>query len=141
LCSPHVSPLGQLVNSLAIEHHQYADDTQLFLAMRLTSIQSDLTTLQNCMHVMKQWFAANSLPLNPDKLEVVAFVSAHQLTVMASVANVTGLTLPVSLGVILDSKLTFLAHVAAVSKACSYHIWDTCHIRHMLPPEAARTLT
>ena len=28
-----------------------------------------------------------------------------------------------SLGVILDSRLTFDAHVSAVSKACNYHLW------------------
>jgi len=37
-----------------------------------------------------------------------------------------------SLGVIVDSQLTYTAHVNAVAKACSYHIWSFRHIRHLL---------
>jgi len=34
--------------------------------------------------------------------------------------------------IILDSRLTFAAHVTAVCKACNYHIWALRRIRHLL---------
>ena len=45
-----------------------------------------------------------------------------------------------SLGVILDSRLTFDAHVSAVSKACNYHLWALRHIRHLLTLDLANTV-
>jgi len=45
-----------------------------------------------------------------------------------------------SLGVILDSHLTFAAHVTAVCKACNYHIWVLRHIPHLLTHDIANTL-
>jgi len=45
-----------------------------------------------------------------------------------------------SLGVIVDSQLTFKARVNAVAKACNYHIWSFRHIRHHLTQDIAHTL-
>ena len=62
-----------------------------------------------------------------------------------SVVTVAGTSLPVStqiksLGVVIDSRLTFNSHVAAVCKACNYHIWVLRHIRSLLPPPVVQTL-
>ena len=59
--------------------------------------------------------------------------------------EVAGAVIPVSkelksLGVILDSRLTFGAHVKAVAKACNYHIWSLGHIRPLISTEMAQTL-
>ena len=59
--------------------------------------------------------------------------------------NVAGACLSVStelksLGVVIDSRLTFDPHVRAVCKACNYHIWALRHIRHLLPLDTAQTL-
>ena len=45
-----------------------------------------------------------------------------------------------SLGVIIDSRLTFATHALAVRKACNYHIWALWHIRHLLTLNVAKTL-
>ena len=42
---PYMSPVGQLITRHGVEHHQYADDTQLFLAMRASTIRAGLMTL------------------------------------------------------------------------------------------------
>ena len=55
-------------------------------------------------------------------------------------ANLTLLSKLKSLGVILDSRLSFDAHVAMVCKTCNYHIWALGHIRQLLPLDVARTL-
>jgi hypothetical protein len=59
--------------------------------------------------------------------------------------SVSGVCLPVSseiksLGVVIDSRLTLDTHVRAVCKACNYHTWALCHIRHCLPLPVAQTL-
>ena len=59
--------------------------------------------------------------------------------------NVSDVALPIlskvkSLGVTLDSQLSFKSHVNAVSRACHYHIWALRHIRHLLTQDVAHTL-
>jgi len=42
----YVSPISEVISSRGVDHHQYADDTQLFLAMRASTISSDPSYLQ-----------------------------------------------------------------------------------------------
>jgi len=53
--------------------------------------------------------------LNADKLDVMLTGTSAQLRAAVAVNK--------SLGVNLDSRLTFAARVTAVCKACNYHIW------------------
>jgi hypothetical protein len=142
-----VSPIGQLIASHGVDHHQYADDTQLFLAMRSSNIDSGMATLDNCSKAVKRWFAVNDLLLNADKSDFMFIGTSAQLAAAPVNDDVTvaGVSLPVSneiksLGVILDSRLTFNAHATAVCKAINYHIWALRHIRRLLPLEIAQTL-
>ena len=111
-----------------MDHHQYVDDTQLFLAMCTSTIRSNLSTLEICSQAVKHWFAENDLLLNADKSEVMLVGSSPQLMAASNVntVSVAGVCLPVSseiksLGVVIDSRLTFDTHVRAVCKACNYH--------------------
>ena len=143
----YVSPIGEVISSHGVDHHQYADDTQLFLAITASTIRSNLSTLEICSQAVKHWFADNDLLLNADKSEVMLVGSSPQLKAASSIntVSVAGVSLPVSsviksLGVAIDSRLTFDTHVRAVCKACNYHIWALRHIRHYLPLPVAQTL-
>jgi hypothetical protein len=143
----YVAPVGDVISGCGMEYHQYADDTQLFIAVRAATIQSDLSVIEVCSTFVQQWFAINELLLNPDKSEVIFFGTNAQLKSIAAidVVVVGGSSLPVatelkSLGVILDSRLSFDSHVAAVCRACNYHIWALRHIRKLLTDDVARTL-
>ena len=130
LFAAYVSPVGELIAEYGVEHHQYADDTQLFLEMSTSTIRHDLTTLEKCSAAVRHWFAENDLQLNADKSEVLMLGTSAQLSAASSVVDsvaVAGATLSISsevksLGVVFDSRLTFDAHVRAVCKACNYHI-------------------
>jgi len=61
-------------------------------------------------------------------------------TVAVADANLTLSSKLKSLGVILDSRLSFDAHVATVCKTCNYHIWALRHIRRLLALDVAQTL-
>jgi len=120
---------------------------QLFLAMRASTIRAGLSTLEACTCDVKRWFAENDLLLNADKSEVMMIGTPAQLHAASSVNTVAvadaHLTLSSklkSLGVILDSRLSFDAHVAMVCKTCNYHIWALQHIRRLLPLDVAWTL-
>jgi len=59
----YVSPVGDLIKSHGVSHHQYADDTQLFLAIKASFISADLAKLDSCSQAVKGWFAVNNLML------------------------------------------------------------------------------
>jgi len=44
------------------------------------------------------------------------------------------------MSLIVDSLLTFMAHVNAVVETCNYHIWSFQHIRHLMSQDIAQTL-
>ena len=44
----YVSPIGEVISIHGVDHHQYADDTQLFLAIAASTIRSNLSTLEIC---------------------------------------------------------------------------------------------
>ena len=85
--------------------------------------------------------------LNADKSDVMLIGTSAQLLaanhiseIVVAGANLKPVAAIKSLGVTLDSRLTFTAHVTAVCKACNYHIWALRHIRHLLTPDVANTL-
>ena len=71
LFSVYTSPIANVISSLGVSFHQYADDTQIY-----TSIQSDnnsegVRNLEACCSSVRDWFAGNEMLLNPDKSEVL----------------------------------------------------------------------
>jgi len=143
----YVSPVGAVISSYGVQYHQYADDTQLFYALKASSIETDITILETCSRAVKRWFLENGLQLNPDKSEAMFAGTAQQLSAVKNVKHVSvaGAVIPVrtelkSLGVTLDCRLTFGAHVNTVAKACNYHMWSLRHIRHLLTYDIALTL-
>jgi len=70
--------------------------------------------------------------LNADKSEVMLVGTSAQLRKIDETQSVkvTNIMLPTvnqlkSLGVIVDSQLTFMSYVNAVTKASNYHIWSS----------------
>jgi hypothetical protein len=72
-----------------VDHYQYADDTQLFLAMSTSTIHSNLSTLEICSQAVKHWYAENDLLLNADKSEVMLVGSSPQLMAASNVNTVS----------------------------------------------------
>src|ERR1700759_1010211 len=68
LFSAYVSPIADVIAYHGVQFHQYADDTQLYLAIKS---DSDLAKLDECTIVVKDWFTINGMLLNPDKSEVL----------------------------------------------------------------------
>jgi len=122
----YCSPAADVIASHGIRHQQYADDTQLHLAMRANNTAAVLSTLAACTADVKLWFMQNGLKLNPDKSEALVMGTANQLRAASSLTSVkvAGVDLPVAddikvLGVLLDRRLTFDKHVSAVARSCN----------------------
>jgi len=141
LFAAYTSLIGDLIRSFGVHHHQFADDTQVHLALRSSDIQKGLTLLADCTATVKQWYLVNGLLLNANKSEAICLGTSSQLCA----ATDSVISLPVSeeirlLGVIIDRRLTFESHISGVVKSCNYHLRALQHIRHLLPFSTAQTL-
>ena len=65
----YTTPLSTLISSMFLNHHLYADDTQLFLSFHPSEFHSNITHLQNALQQISSWMTANLLTLNSSKTE------------------------------------------------------------------------
>ena len=72
LFSIYVSPIIDIITTHGVQFHQYADDTQLYIAIHSND---DLVRLEKCTSAVKDWFTENGMLLNPDKSEVLLVAS------------------------------------------------------------------
>jgi len=73
-----VTPVGHLIESFDVSYHQFADDTQLLVAMNVNDATPALKRLANCSAAVRSWFVRNDLQLNVDKSEAVILGTAPQ---------------------------------------------------------------
>jgi len=143
----YIARLSRVIRAHGINYHQYANDTQVYIAVSKSDFQFKLTQLETC--TASAWLQMNGLQLNPNKSEVIQFTATRGRN---RVEDVT--LLPVSntaikpsqnktiksLGMMLDTKLSFDEHVANVCRLCYGHIRALRHVRASLRDNVARTV-
>ena len=78
LFAAYVSPVRDVIRKAGLKHHQYADDTQLYLSMRSTHYRADLNQIEECTLTVHDWFLDNDLQLNPSKSEAMSLGTVVQ---------------------------------------------------------------
>ena len=76
----YTTPLSTLISSMSLNHHLYADDTQLFLSFHPSEFHSNITDLQNALQQISSWMTANLLTLNSSKTEFLLIGFKQQLS-------------------------------------------------------------
>ena len=72
----YVAPVANIISFFGVSHHQYADDSQLYIATNRDNIQTKLDLLRDCTTAVNDSFLLNGLSLNPDKSEVLLLGTA-----------------------------------------------------------------
>ena len=138
--------LFDVISSLEVKFHQYADDTQIYLVVNKDSLSKSTLDLAGCTDAVYEWLFHNSLALNPDKSEVAMFGTAQRVgklkqSASAAVACVqTALSDPVKIiGVqTFNSHLSFDKHVNNICRACYFHIRELRHVRSTMSADTAK---
>ena len=61
LFTVYCSQIADVIAHHGIQYHQYADSTQLHLAMRADSTSAGLSVLAECTTDLRQWYLQNGL--------------------------------------------------------------------------------
>ena len=103
---------------------------------------------ESCIVRVNDWLLQNGLHLNPSKSEAIAFFNPRSkplATLAESIQSISVAGSPIklqssikSLGVHLDSKMSFDKHVSEVCRASYFHIRALRHIRSSLTTDAAK---
>jgi len=141
LFSIYTSPISTIAKSHQVSQQQYADDTQLYVALLPANYNQDITALES-------WFCENGMALNPTKSVAILFGTSQKLKSFSTLnsCNVAGtdIQLPDKLKIlraILDSNLTMESHIKALSSSCFYHIRSVKQIRLSLDYDMAIPVT
>ncbi|KAI2646730.1 RNA-directed DNA polymerase from mobile element jockey [Labeo rohita] len=144
LFSIYLLPLGNIIRKHGISFHCYADDTQLYISTRPDET-SELSKLTECVKNVKDWMTNNFLLLNSDKTEILLIGPKNNTQNLLTYnlqldgCTVTSTTVK-SLGVILDSNLSFENHISHVTKTAFFHLRNIAKLRNMLPVSDAEKL-
>jgi len=142
LSSLYIAPLSRVITFFGVRHHQYADDTQLYISVAKSELSAKADIMESCVRAIHDWLLHNGLSLNPAKSEVIQFgtrrSTANKLQSLSISGTSVQLTTSVKrLGVTLDEHLSLDQHINNVCKACYYHIRSLRHVHQSLPDDVA----
>lgn len=134
LFSIYMLPLAAICKKHNVSYHLYADDTQLYLPIKMGE-NSVLQSFFTCFNEIKEWLAGNFLHLNESKTEVVVF---GPLSVCESTINNLGSIKPKvhshvkNLGVTFDTELKFDKQINSVVKSGFYQLRNIAKLKPFL---------
>ena len=115
----YTAPLSRVIDRHRVNHHLYADDTQIWATMSKADPESTLSMLQDCLYDVCEWMVANQLKLNPDKTEMFLIGTKLQCAKFMGLfptkllgQEITPADTARNLGVVFDSYMNFEKHIS-----------------------------
>ena len=72
----YTRPIGDIVARHGLKYHCYADDTQIYMAVKHNQpITEAITKIEQCLTEVTDWYGKTQLKLNTEKSEAVIFLT------------------------------------------------------------------
>jgi len=144
LFSMYTAPLSSLITSHCVNHHLFADDTQLFISFHPADFKAASNQVSELFTLIANWMSSNLLSLNPSTTELLLIGTDIQLAKLTeTTVNIsdslalTPLSSARNLGFISDKHLSHHEQLSNLSKSCFAHIRDLRRLRACLDFKAA----
>jgi hypothetical protein len=121
----YLTGLRDLLASYDIHHVSHADDLQFMLTTTISGLSAAIEKMENCINVVRDWFASSFLSLNDCKTEFMILGSPPMLRKVTKVVLKVGdVTIKPSiclhdLGLYIDPSLSFKYCIRIVS-SCAF---------------------
>lgn len=139
-----MAPIAKVIGAFGVNQLQYADDTQLYVAL---GDKNNIPTLMKCFEAVHHWLDLNGLSLNPGKTEAIVIGTEARNRTEGDINAINLGDVAVkpsssvkSLGVIIDNTLSFNEHVNSVCRSANYHLRALRHIRKFVSQETANSV-
>ena len=128
----YTNPISSIIHSdSSINHHFYADDTQLYITLTPTNFSHTIQKLKNCLSDIQNFMSANKLKLNPEKTEFILMGCKNNRKQLLPhfPINILGNQVSPAQSV---KCFSFSDHVSHVIKSTRVHARDLYRIRPLL---------
>ena len=136
-----MSPINSIITAQSVSYHQYASDTQWYVALQPNK-NVTFKTISQCTDDVNWWFLENKLLLNPSKTELTEAMLCGTREQCNNVNKSSGVVLEGTvfkfsdyiklLGVKLDPAIIVNRHVTELMRSCNSHIRALRHINPLL---------
>ena len=139
--------LSHVIAEHDVEHHLYADDTQIYISLFGSEALESLSDLKSCLTDVFTCMTNSKLELNTSKTEFIIIGSKNQREKFKDLSPILIIdhdTFPEAfvrnLGFIFYCYFNFKRQISQTCKICFYHIRDFRRTRKCLSPEAAKSV-
>ena len=143
----YTTPLSSVIQSHNLDHHLYADDTQIYVSLTMPDTCRSLKQLRECLQDVSLWMKNSKLKLNADETEFLIIGISTQHAKLEGFSpthilsqSITPAASVLNLGVTFYENFNFKLHISKTCRCCFYHIRDLRRIRPLISLSVAKTI-
>lgn len=134
--------INLLSPNLKCNYHFYADDLQLYCSTSTENLSYAINRLNDDLNRLRIWSESYGIQVNPKKCQAIMVGSSRQLakvdtselpTLSFNNSNIPFSPTVKDLGVIIDSNLSWTAHIQEISRKFYSSLHPILRLKHFLP--------
>ena len=139
----YTTEIGNIVASNDLNHHSFADDSQIYSSCHASKVPELKARLLSCISEITDWTKSNRLQINPSKTEFIWCTTARRGKTFdrepfaLGDTTVEPSTSVRNLGAYIDADMSMTTHINHLVRTCFYHLRRIKHIRRYITTKTA----